>query len=273
MPDKFNFDQIKAVTIDMDGVLWRGDTPLPGLNKFFDFLHRRNIPYMLATNNASKTPSQYRERLGKFGVSIDPNRVMTSSLATAVYLEQTLGGEGNVYVIGGDGIRAAVQQAGFTLIDNADQPAKAVVAGIDFNVTYDKLKYAVLHIQRGARFIGTNGDRTFPAEEGFYPGAGAILAAVQAATNVEPTVIGKPERLMFEIAVGKMNSRPGQTAMVGDRLETDIIGAQRAGLKTILVTTGVDNRDSVAGQAIQPDAIFSGIDTLTDAWMSAFNHH
>lgn len=267
MPNnKFNLNNIEALAIDMDGVLWRGDTPLPGLTRFFDFLHSRSIPYMLATNNASKTPDQYRQRLAKLGVTIDSNSVMTSSLATAAYLKRELNGEGNVYVIGGDGIRQAMRQAGFTVIDDSSQPAKAVVAGIDFNITYDKLKHAVLLIQRGARFVGTNGDVTFPAEEGFYPGAGSILAAIQAATKVKPVTIGKPERLMFEIVVEKLGSRPEHTAMVGDRLETDILGGQRAGLKTILVTTGVDNRDSITQKGVQPDAIFSGIDELAEVW-------
>lgn len=266
--NNFNLSSIKALAIDMDGVLWRGDTPVPGLQKFFDFLHSRPVPYVLATNNASKTPNQYQQKLNKLGVTINPNNVMTSSLATAAYLKRELNGEGNVYVIGGDGIRQAMRDAGFTVIDDSSRPAKAVVAGIDFNITYDKLKHAVLLIQRGARFVGTNGDVTFPAEEGFYPGAGSILAAIQAATKVTPVTIGKPERLMFEIAVEKLGSRPEQTAMIGDRLETDILGGQRAGLKTILVTTGVDNQDSIAQKGVQPDAIFSGIDELTDVWQS-----
>ncbi len=266
MTKKLNLNNIQALAIDMDGVLWRGDTPLPGLSKFFNFLEKRSIPFVLATNNAGKTPAQYQQKLANFGVALNPENVMTSSLATAAYLKREFNNGGSVYLIGGDGIRQAMRGAGFTVVNDAGRPVEAVVAGIDFNLSYDKLKYAVLLIQRGAQFIGTNGDVTFPAEEGYYPGAGSILAAIQAATGVKPVTIGKPEALMFELAMQKMGSRPNHTAIVGDRLETDILGGQRAGLKTILVTTGVDNEDSIAQKGIQPDAIFSGIDELVEVW-------
>ena len=263
-----NLNDLQALVIDMDGVLWRGDTPLPGLIKFFDFLHEHPLPYMLATNNARKTPEQYQARFKGFGVTIPREVVLTSSLATAAYLENELEKGSSVYVLGEDGLREAVHSAGYKVLDHSDQPAVAVVAGIDFTVNYDKLKHAVLHIQRGARFVGSNADLTFPAEEGYYPGAGAILASIQAATGVKPVTIGKPERLMFDIAVQKLGSDPARTAMVGDRWETDIIGAQRAGLKTIMVTTGVDNEETIADKEIQPDVIFSGIDELRRRWQA-----
>jgi 4-nitrophenyl phosphatase len=159
-----------------------------------------------------------------------------------------------------------MEQAGFTLVDDLSRPAEVVVAGVDFTLTYDKLKYATLHIQRGARFVGTNGDVTFPAADGDWPGAGSILAAIQTATGQQPVTIGKPERLMFDIAVAKLGCLPAQTAMLGDRLETDILGGQRAGLKTILVTSGIDNEAACQTKGIFPDAIFSGIDSLRLAW-------
>ncbi len=267
MSNKFKLTDIQALTIDMDGVLWRGETPLPGLQKFFDFLDHHTIPYRLATNNASKTPKQYKQKFARFGVTINPAHVMTSSLATAAYLKREFGGEGRVYTVGGDGIRQALTEAGFTVVEDSDQAVKVVVAGIDFGLTYDKLKHATLLIQRGARFIGTNGDLTFPSEEGFYPGAGAVLAAIEAATKVKPSIVGKPGALMFEIAVQQMGSQPAQTAIIGDRLETDVLGGQRAGLKTILVTSGVDNEKTIPQKGIQPDVIFSGIDELTDVWV------
>jgi len=266
MSNQLNLADIQALTIDMDGVLWLGDTPLPGLNRFFDFLHQQDMPYMLATNNASKTPAQYLQKFAKFGVKVEPQHVLTSSLATAAYLQRELAPGDRVYVIGGAGLHEAIREAGFVVLDDASQPAVAVVAGIDFAVTYNKLKDATLLIQRGARFVGSNGDLTFPAEDGYYPGAGAILAAIQAATQVKPVTIGKPEPLMFEIAVEKMGSQPNHTAMLGDRLETDILGGQRAGLKTIMVTTGVDNLETIAQKGIQPDAVFSGLNELVDAW-------
>ncbi len=266
MTNNFNLTEIKALAIDMDGVLWRGDTPLPGFNKLFDFLQSRNIPFMLATNNAGKTPEQYQERFAGFGVSIKQENLMTSSLATAAYLTNEIGSGKLVYVVGQDGLRQAMSSAGFTVVEDSSRPVDAVVAGIDFTITYEKLKHATLLIRRGARFIGSNGDVTFPSEEGFLPGAGSILAAIEAATGVKPTLVGKPERLMFDIVAQKLGSDPAHTAMLGDRLGTDILGGQRAGLKTILVETGVDDRDSVSTKGIQPDAIFSGIDELVDVW-------
>jgi 4-nitrophenyl phosphatase len=263
MPNNLDLNEIQALVIDMDGVLWRGNDPLPGLIEFFDLLHTRSIPFMLATNNATKTPAQYVQKLAGFGVMVRPASILTSSLATAAYLQQEFNPGATVYVLGQDGLREAMQDAGFSLVDDASRPADIVVAGLDTTLTYEKLKHAALLIRRGARFVGSNGDLAFPAEEGLAPGAGAILAALEAATGVAPIVIGKPERLMFDIAVQKLGSRPEQTAMLGDRLETDILGGQRAGLKTILVTTGVDNEDSIPQKDIHPDAVFSGIQELT----------
>jgi 4-nitrophenyl phosphatase len=261
-----NLIDIQALVIDMDGVLWRGETPLPGLVEFFDFMHSQPLPFVLATNNARKTPAQYLSRFAGYGVTITPENVMTSSLATAAYLRNELEPGSAVYVVGEDGVREAMRGVGFTVLEDAGQPAAAVVAGIDFTLSYDKLKYATLHIQRGARFVGTNSDLTFPAEDGLYPGAGSILAAIQAATGVEPVTVGKPGRQMFDVAVQRMGSDPARTAMIGDRLETDILGGQRAGLKTILVTTGVDNEDSIETLGIRPDLIVSGIAELTQRW-------
>jgi 4-nitrophenyl phosphatase len=269
MNNAFNLDDIQALIIDMDGVLWLDETALPGLIPFFDFLNQRANPYILATNNASKTPGQYVEKLARFGVTIEPEHVLTSPLATAAYLKQTFKPGTPVYVVGQEGILEAMSQAGFTLVNDLSQAAEVVVAGVDFTLTYDKLKYATLHIQRGARFVGTNGDVTFPAAEGPWPGAGAILAAIQAATGINPITIGKPERLMFDIAVEKMGSDPTRTAMLGDRLETDILGAQRAGLKTILVTTGIDNETTIQMKHIYPDAVFSGLEALVEQWVKA----
>lgn len=263
-----NFNEIQALIADMDGVLWRGDSPLPGLQKFFNFLDTHNIPFTLATNNASKTVTQYQQKFAKLGVDVEPENVMTSSIATAMYLTDEIEPGSNVYVVGEDGLHDAMQQAGFNVLADASQPAAAVVAGIDVTFTYDKLKYATLLIRRGARFVGSNGDRTFPSEEGLYPGAGSILAAIEAATDTKPTVIGKPETLMFNVAIRRMKSDPAHTVMIGDRLETDILGAQRAGLKTILVTTGVDSQESMAAKGIQPDMVLSGIDELVDLWQS-----
>jgi 4-nitrophenyl phosphatase len=265
--NKFNLKDIHALVIDMDGVLWRGNDALPGLVEFFNFLNNHAIAFILATNNAGKTPAQVAQKLTGFGVTVKPEHILTSSLAAAAYLQRELPAGASVYLVGQEGLRLPMQEAGFTILSDASQPAAAVVAGIDFTFTYDKLKHATLLIRRGARFIGTNADLTLPVEDDvLYPGAGSILAAIQAATGVAPLIMGKPERFMFDLSTQKMGVSPQQTATLGDRLETDILGGQRAGLKTILVTSGVDNEDSIVTKGIQPDVIFSGIDELTRYW-------
>jgi len=262
MPAEFDLHLIEALIIDIDGTLWRGDTPLPGLTDFFEVLRRRGLAYRVVTNNTVKTPASFAQKFADFGISLDPGYILTAAVATADWLRQQFPPGAAVYVIGETGLRVAVQQAGFTLLDDAGQPAAAVVVGGDYSLTYAKLKCAILHIQRGAAFIGTNPDLLVPAEEGLIPEAGTILAAVQAATGVQPVIIGKPAVGLFEMALQAMGSLPARTAMLGDRLETDILGGQRAGLKTILVTTGVDDRAAVQHKQITPDLITSGLADL-----------
>ncbi len=268
MPNKLELKHLRALVIDMDGVLWLGDTPLPGLVEFFDFLRRHAIRFMLATNNATKTPEQFQRKLAGFGVTVAREEVLTSSLAAAAYMAREFKRGANVYVVGQAGLVEAVREAGFTLVEDSRRPADAVVAGLDQTLTYEKLKHAALLIRGGARFIGTNGDLTLPTDEGFLPGAGAVLAAIEAATGQAPLIIGKPEPFMFEVAMAKMGSRPEETATLGDRLETDILGGQQAGLRTILVTCGVDNEASVVTKGIRPELIFSGIEEITRLWQA-----
>ena len=133
-------------------------------------------------------------------------------------------------------------------------------------MTYEKLKYAALLLQRGARFVGTNPDVLCPTEEGLVPEAGATLAALEAATGIAPAVIGKPARTMFDMAAERMRSEPAETAVLGDRLETDILGGQRAGFKTLLVTSGIDDEGTILKKGIEPDLVVSGLDVLADLW-------
>lgn len=258
---------IKALTIDMDGVLWQGDEVFPGFIEFFNFLRRENIPFTLATNNASKTQDQYVQKFARLGVTIHREEVMTSSLATAEYLKGQYPPGSRFFIIGQDGLRQALTSAGFII---ADKDVEAVIVGIDLELTYQKLKRGVLLVNGGARFIGSNPDVTLPCEEGLAPGNGAILAAVSAATGQTPITIGKPGAIMFELAIKRMGVTPAETAMLGDRLETDILGAQQAGLKSILVLTGVTTPEMLATRNIKPDWVFENIATLTTAWENAY---
>jgi 4-nitrophenyl phosphatase len=249
---------IKNLILDMDGVLWRGETPMPGLVGFFATLKRLGLGYALATNNASKTIAQYEEKLGRFGVTVDPYYILTSSEATASYVEQEMGAETAVYIIG-------FGRRGFPIVTTQEvaggATADLVVYGFNRHLTYNELAQGTLLVQRGARLIGTNPDVTFPHESGLMPGAGATQAFLEAATGVAATVIGKPGRIMFEEALQRLGGTTADTAMVGDRLNTDIAGGKAAGLTTILVLSGISTA-AEATNRMQPDYIFANIGEL-----------
>ncbi len=257
------FDSIRAVVLDMDGVLWRSTTPMPGVVDFFAFLQQHDIGFAFATNNSTKTVEAYVEKLGEFGISAGPYQIITSAVATADYMCHKYSPGTPVYIIGETGIRQTLAECGFH--EDPDH-AEIVVVGMDTELTYAKMKIATLLIRRGAAFIGTNGDRSFPVPEGIAPGAGSILAAIESATDVAPLVIGKPETAMFEVALQRLGTTPDQTLMIGDRLETDILGAQRAGFKTALVLTGVTSPALAASSEIQADGVFESLQTLHSAW-------
>jgi 4-nitrophenyl phosphatase len=254
---------IRHVIVDMDGVLWRGDEPIPGLSEFFGFLKQEGISFTLATNNASRTPEQYVTKLARFGVDVPVETILTSALVSAAYLADVAPSGSRVYVIGEEGIQRALLERGFVL---DDQRAEYVVVGWDRTLTWDKLATASLLVHRGADFVGTNPDVTFPTERGPVPGNGALLAAVEAATGVKPIVTGKPELRMYEEALRRMNATPETTAMIGDRLDTDIAGASRADLTTVLVLSGISTEEDVAASSVRPDLVCADTEELVRRW-------
>jgi 4-nitrophenyl phosphatase len=257
---------ITALISDLDGTLAAGNRPLPGLLPFFDLLRRRHVAITVVTNNTVKTPEQYRQKLASFGVQVSPDQVLTASLATAAYLQNRLVPGAPLFVIGEVGLRTALLDAGFTLIDHDRDPVEAVVVGGDRGLDYAKLKQAIRHVRRGARFVGTNPDLLVPTEDGLAPEAGVTLAAIQAGAGVAPTIIGKPERPLLDLALAHMGASPGTAAILGDRLDTDILGGQRLGLTTILVTTGADDEAAISVKGIRPDLVVSGLDELASLW-------
>ncbi len=259
---------VHALIIDLDGVLWVGNTPLPGLQEFFSLLHERRMPYMLASNNATATPAAVQAKLQRMGVDIDPSRIVTSADATAAFLQQRLPPGTGVLVVGENGVRTAVAAAGFILQDHADGVG-AVVVGLDRSATYASLTEAAFAIRQGALFIGTNPDPTFPTERGLAPGAGALLALLEAASGATPIIIGKPEPHLFRCALERMGVDAGDTIVIGDRLETDILGGQRAGLRTLLVLTGVTTPLALAESPIRPTWAFADLPQVTHALRSA----
>jgi 4-nitrophenyl phosphatase len=246
----------------MDGTLLKGDAPIPGLVRLFDFLQANHFPFIIATNNATKSSEDYQRKLEKHNVRIGASDILTAATATAAYLEHEIEKGSRLYMIGQSALKNALLDAGFVLTENSSQSVEAVVVGGDWTLTYEKIKHAVLLIQRGARLIGTNPDVVYPTEEGLIPETGTTLAALQAATGISPTVIGKPKPYLFRMCLERLGSPPDQTAVVGDRLETDILGGQRAGLRTILTTTGVDNPETIRTRNIHPDWVVNGLDEL-----------
>ncbi len=268
---------IKNLILDMDGVLWRGDTPMPGLVDFFDTLRAADIGFILATNNATKTAAMYTERLARFGVAVLPQQILTSAEATASYLAGRFPSGSTIYVIGAKGLHDAVSAKGFRILSAADVhagakaaapiTAAAVVAGLSPDMTYHEIAMGVYLVNQGVPFIGTNPDTTFPSEIGSLPGAGALLAMIIAATNVEPIIIGKPGPIIFQEAVKRLGGDPSTVAMVGDRLSTDIQGAEAAGLRAILVLSGISTREEAEIGPVRPDYIFADITELASFLM------
>lgn len=261
---------IRGLVLDMDGVLWQGARALPGLNALFAIAEARGIELVLATNNSSRRPEDHAARLAGMGQRLPPERILTSSTVTAARLARDHAAGASVYVLGGEGLRQALLDAGLRLLDGPPGPpdpspaADVVAVGIDFEISYPRLAAAALHLQRGARFVGTNGDPAYPAEAGLLPGAGAFIAALETATGRRAERMGKPEPPIFAAALERLALPASAVAMVGDRLDTDIAGANRAGMLSILVQSGVTPAGDLPPDAPRPDLILAGIDALAE---------
>ncbi|MEQ1560519.1 MAG: HAD-IIA family hydrolase [Methyloglobulus sp.] len=265
------FTNIRALIIDMDGVLWHGNQAIGGLTDFFQTLRDKNLRFILATNNASHTPQQYVKKLADMGVTVDINEIMTSAMATAMYLAKIMDpAQTRVFVVGEDGAVQALQEQGFTLTGlyelngENSKGADVVVCGKDHSISWDKLATATLNIRAGAKFIGTNGDNTLPTELGLIHGNGAILAALQTASGVSPTIIGKPEPIMYQQAIARLGADLGETIAIGDKLETDILGAVRTGIRSLMVLTGVSTEADLKAIDYQPTWIMPDIRAITE---------
>jgi HAD superfamily hydrolase (TIGR01457 family) len=265
-----DFKNIRGLIIDMDGVLWHGDQPQEGLALFFQTLRTLKIPFVLATNNASLTAEQYVAKLRKLHVSIDIKEVLTSGMATALFLaERYEPNTTNVYVIGAVGAWQPLLDKGFRVTnlenDSSDLPAQLVVCGLDKKLSWDKLCAAAIAIQAGADFHATNGDVTLPTERGFLPGNGATLAALTAATGVKPLVIGKPEPIIYQQALALLAVESAGVIAIGDRLNTDILGAVNTGIRSVLLLSGISSASEIADLDYAPTWVMQDIQELTQA--------
>ncbi|HYU19568.1 MAG TPA: HAD-IIA family hydrolase [Chloroflexota bacterium] len=250
---------LKGLLIDLDGVVYHGDHSLAGAAEFFRFLRAADMRFLLTTNNSTLRPSQYVEKLARMSIEVSESEVLGSAGATARYLQQTALPGSRVFVIGEEGLRSAIAEAGFEL---AERDVAYVVVGLDRAFDYRKLTLAIRGIRAGASFIGPNPDTTLPMPDGLIPGAGTLQAAITAATGVTPLVIGKPEPTMLAMGTQLLGCAPHEVAIVGDRLDTDIAGGQRAGLITILVLTGVARESDLDDSPVRPDFVFSDLSAL-----------
>jgi 4-nitrophenyl phosphatase len=257
-----DFRQVRGVLFDMDGVVYVGSRLLPGVQEMFDYLEK----------TGRRTPAQFVEKLTGMGVRARPDQILGSAEATVSWLVEQIEEEGwprgKVIIVGQDGIRAALKQHHFELTTIPTEATYAI-AGINFELTYEELALTALAIRNGARFIGTNSDPSYPSERGLLPGAGSILALLATATGVEPTVIGKPNRGMYDQAVRRVGAQPHEVMMVGDRYDTDISGALNAGLVTTGNLTGVSTRADFESAVRPPDLIANDLIELR----KLFEHH
>jgi len=254
----------RGIVLDLDGVVYLGDEVVPAAPAAVEGVRGLGARLAFVTNNSFRPPELVAEKLGRLGVKVAVEEVLTSAHATV----RLLGGEGGlgglkVLVIGGPGLRQALQDAGARLIDGADwREAEVVAVGFDPDLTYDRVRTAALAIRAGARFVGSNPDATLPTPEGFWPGAGATLAMLRAATGVRPEVAGKPEPALFETVAAAIG--PGPYLMVGDRADTDLDGAHRLGWATALVLSGVVAAADLPDLAVAPDHLLADVGGLLD---------
>lgn len=261
------FLNARGYVFDMDGVLYRGDDNLPGVAELLDALTVRGRAYMLATNNSMSTPESYVAKLARMNIDVTLGQILTSALATRDYLLETLPADAGLFVIGMPALREQLfAGTSFRPIQFGEEQPAAVVVGLDLAFTYDKLKQANAAIRAGAQFIATNSDATLPTESGLVPGAGSIIAAIATATGQAPLVIGKPETPLLVQSLHRLDVPASESVMIGDRLDTDILAGQRAGMLTVMVLTGVSTREEILHAPVRPDIVVNDLLDLVAAF-------
>jgi 4-nitrophenyl phosphatase len=250
-----HLEGIKGLIIDMDGVLWRDTQPIGDLPAIFGKIRDLDLRFILATNNSTKTVDEYHAKLKRFGVVLDDWQVITAAEATGIYLQELYPEGVNAYVVGEPSLKQTLEKYGVKCVGENSDHVQLVIASLDYSLTYDKLKHASLLIQSGCEFIGTNPDLTFPTPSGLIPGSGTVVRALEIASGTKAKIIGKPEPLLYQIALRQLSLESQETLAVGDRIETDILGAQAAGIHTALVLTGVSTREQAASLDPQPEII------------------
>jgi NagD protein len=245
---------------DMDGVLVHEDRALPGAADFLDRLVARERRFLVLTNNSIFTPRDLAARLRASGLSVPEESLWTSALATAEFLRSQIPG-GSAFVIGEAGITTALHEAGYIMTDTRPD---YVVVGETRNYSFEAITKAIRLINGGARFIATNPDATGPSAEGVLPATGAVTALITKATGREPYVVGKPNPMMFRSAMNRIGAHSENTAMIGDRMDTDVVAGIEAGLHTILVRTGISDQREIERYPFRPDEVLDSVADLLE---------
>lgn len=243
---------IKGLILDMDGVVWRDTQPIGDLPKTFKRIKDMGLDFVFATNNSTANVEEYLAKLTSFGVQVESRQILNSQMATTFLLKSYFPEGGPIYVIGSDSLKNSLFSANFRQDENH---ARAVVVGMDRQLSYEKLSIAMRLINSGVPFFGTNPDATFPTPQGLVPGTGSIIASLETATKVPPIIAGKPEKSIFELGASVLGLSPMEILSVGDRLDTDVLGAQRFGCRSGLVLSGVTTAEEAAAWRPAPDLI------------------
>jgi NagD protein len=252
--------EIHSWLMDMDGVLVHEEQAIRGAPEFIAALRDRGAPFLVLTNNSIYTRRDLAARLRASGLAVPEDRIWTSALATATFLEDQRPG-GSAFVIGEAGLTTALHEAGYTLTErNPDY----VILGETRTYSFSQLTRAIRLIEAGARFIATNPDPTGPSAEGSLPATGSVAALVSRATNVAPYFVGKPNPLMMRSALNAIEAHSEDTAMIGDRMDTDVVSGLEAGLHTILVLTGVATAEAAERFPYRPSRIVDSVADLVD---------
>jgi NagD protein len=248
-------ETIESWLMDMDGVLVREEQAVPGADRFIAALRERGTPFLVLTNNSIYTRRDLAARLEASGLHIPEEAIWTSALATADFLRDQRP-NGTAFVIGESGLTTALHEAGYTM---TDRDPDYVILGETRTYSFERITAAIRLIDRGARFIATNPDPTGPSREGALPATGSVAALISRATGVEPYFVGKPNPLMMRSALNAIGAHSETTAMIGDRMDTDIVAGLEAGLHTILVLTGVTGREETERFPFLPSEILDSV--------------
>lgn len=259
------FKTYSGFILDLDGVIWVGEKPIPEAVEATRRLRDLGLKTIFVTNNSTKTRREYEKRLRDLGLEVDTDEILNSGYATALLLKERYGG-GRAYVVGEKGLVKELREQKIEVITRKEcwkGGCDFVIVGMDRGFNYWKIATAMRAIREGALFIATNADKTFPSEKGLLPGAGSMIAAIATAAGKKPNiVVGKPSSYIFEIALRKMDLKREDVLVIGDRIDTDIEGAHNAGIKSVLILTGVTSKEEAERSEIKPNFILKTLSEL-----------